>query len=336
MGDSVQLGNVRDFTVQIRDIRDGSIVGTGFIVSKDFLVNRIGVCLQNLGRLGEAIPFHERSIRMGLDKGDWHNASIDNRNLARIQVERGELSAADTAARDALTLSRRATNQVDERNSLAWLGWVAHLRGSLVDADTHFAQAEDLTRQIDRGDRHLSALSGVQYARHLLRTGRAPEASEVTGYNLESCRDRNYTENVSLCHSLLGELAALADRPEEAREKHDEAVRIARSISVRPVLIDVLSVRGRWAARQGATSAALDDLEEALDFAAAGGFTLLEADIHVGFAWAHFKAGNQTLARSEAEYARRMSAQSGYYWGRIDATELLTSLPHLETSPRPS
>ena len=47
----------------------------------------------------------------GLEMDDWHNASIDNQNLANLQIALGELDAGAEAAREALRLARKAENQ---------------------------------------------------------------------------------------------------------------------------------------------------------------------------------------------------------------------------------
>ena len=73
-------------------------------------------------------------------------------------------------------------------------------------------------------------------------------------------------------------------------------------------------------------AAALSDLNEALEYARAGGYRLYEADIRIGLAWAHFAAGNDNRARDEAEYALQMSQEMGYHWGIVDAKEVLAKL----------
>ena len=53
---------------------------------------------------------------------------------------------------------------------------------------------------------------------------------------------------------------------------------------------------------------------------------MYEADIRVAPAWAHLTAGNKRSAQEEAEYARQMSKEMSYYWGKIDADEVLSAL----------
>jgi tetratricopeptide (TPR) repeat protein len=113
-----------------------------------FLLNRVGVCLANLGRLAEATGFYERSIVRVLAKEDWHNASIDYRNLTAIYLDQGALGHAADSAHKALTLSCRVKNQDDECKSLAWVAWVAHLCDRLDNASTFFSDIEAFIGQI--------------------------------------------------------------------------------------------------------------------------------------------------------------------------------------------
>jgi tetratricopeptide (TPR) repeat protein len=132
---------------------------------------------------------------------------------------------------------------------------------------------------------------------------------------------------LSLCHRVLGDLDADAGQREKARGHYDEAVKIARSITHRPALIEALLARGRWTARHLKDSpAAFSDLNEALDYAVDGEYRIYEADIHVAFAWANLAAGDHSKARAEAERARHMSAQMEYHWGQVDAAEVLKAL----------
>jgi tetratricopeptide (TPR) repeat protein len=279
--------------------------------------------LSNLGRLAEATRFHERSIVRVLAEEDWHNTSIDYRNLTSIHLDLGALGDAADAAHKALTLSCRAKDLSDEYKSLAWVAWVAHLCGRLDNASTFFSKAKSLWRRIDSANQHLVSVAGIQHATHLLRRNRAEEAHQVTTFNLGVVIKVGYIENICLCHSLLGDLAAFAGRHEEARENYNQAVQIARNkIAVRYVLIAVLAARGRWAARR--REPALSDLEEALDYAIVGGYSLYEADIRVGLAWAYHAAGDAARAWSEVQRTQQMSAKMGYHWGQADARDVST------------
>ena len=287
----------------------------------------VGLCLMNLGRLSKAAPFHERKNAIALDMEDWQNASIGYQNLAELHAHLGALAASADAAREALALARRAGNKVEEKDSLAYGAWAAHLRGDLETAGAAFQQAEALEREIDSTVRYLYSLRGINHADHLRRTGDADYARRITEANLEICERNRWPDDLSRCHRVLGDLDADAGQHESAHKHYDQALKITRGITRRDVLIEALLARGRWAARHlQDTPAEFSDLNEALGYAVDGGYRIYEADIRVALAWAHLAAGEPDRARQEAERAQRMSADMGYHWGQVDTAEVLAAL----------
>ncbi len=315
--------------------------------AKSWILNEVGLCLMSLGRLGEAAPFYERYVARNIDAEDWHNASIGYRNLAGLHAYLGALEWSAEAAREALALARRAENKRDERDSLAYRAWAAHLRGDLDTASAAFQQAEALERETVPGRQYLSRIGGIRHADHLQRAGQAGYARRVTEANLEYCERNRWLFLVSMCHRVLGDLDADPSTGSgqaghrSARAHYDEALRIARAITYRPALIEALLARGRWAARCAfqtsgvsqtpevsvsvSASAAFNDLNEALGYAVDGGYRRYEADVRVALAWAHLAAGDAARAREEAERAHQMSAGMGYHWGQVDAAEVLAA-----------
>lgn len=294
-----------------------------------WILNAIGFCLMNLGRLAEASPFYERVAKANIEAEDWDNTSISYQNLAALYDYLGDLSASANAAESALTYARRIDNEQqkrqNERNSLAYQGWTAHLQGNLDAAQAAFQQADQLEQQIDPGKQYLYSLLGIQHAEYLRRRGDLDYARRITEANQVICKRNHWQNTLSLCHRLLGDLDA-ADNPPKAQEHYNEALRIARSISKKDVLIGALLARGRWAARRGEGTAAASDLEEALSYAVEGGYRIHEADIRVALAWMYQKAGKGDAAQREARQVQQMSQKMGYYWGQQDAAEILAAL----------
>jgi tetratricopeptide (TPR) repeat protein len=326
-----------------------------------WILNDVGFCLMNLGRLREATPFYERAINIMLEMEDWRNASTGYRNLAALHISLGELGAAAEAADRALALAQRAENKKDERNSLLWQAWAAHLNGEWRVAGEAFQQAEALEQEIDSSVQYLYSLRGVQHADHLRRTSgsstalrqaqdgsseQVDYARRVTEANLAICERSRWPDDTSRCRRVLGDLDAQEGNHPDAREHYDRAVSIARGISHRPALIEALLGRGRWAAKGAAetsevfakhsepgrgaetseVSRAFNDLDEALGYATAGGYRRYEADIRVALAWAHLAAGDTAKARAEARRALQLSGEMGYHWGQVDAEEVLGEL----------
>ena len=277
--------------------------------------------MKNLGRLAAALPLYQRAKEITLSREDWDNASTNYRNLADLYVDLGQIAASADAARDFLTLARRAENKEGERYSLAHQAWVAYLQGDLETAGALFQEA--LEREINPDKRYLYAEVGIWHADCLRRSHDPGYARQVTEANLEACQRDRWLDTISLCHRVLGDLDADAGEHESARKHYNEALKIARGISEQEALIEALLGRGRWAARQGELEIAAQDLEEALSYAVAGGYRIYEADIRVGLAWLHLAEGNRSAAREQAERAQRASEEMGYHWGQVDAAEVL-------------
>lgn len=291
-----------------------------------FILNEVGVCLMALGRLNETAPFYERAKAIRLSGEDWRNASIDCRNLAELHTHRGALTASAEAASLALHYAQWAANKQDERDSRTDQAWSAHLRGLLAEANTAFGQAESLEREINSAMRYLYGLRGTQHAAYLRRSGQADYARRVTEANRAICQEYHLISDLSRCHRILGNLEADVGEHETARAHYNEALSIARGISVRDTLIEALLARGRWSARRGEVAAARADLDEALTYALAGSYRIYEADLRVALAWAYQAAGDPASARAEAIRAQSMSAEMGYHWGQLDAAEVLAAL----------
>ena len=189
-----------------------------------------------------------------------------------------------------------------------------------------------LEQEIDPTIHYLYATKGIQHTSHLLRTGDVDYACRVAEANLQICESQHWTFLVSHCQRILGDLDTDAGQYTSAHTHYDNALEIARSISVRDVLIEALLARGRWYARymKDATSA-FNDLNEALGYAVEGGYRIYEADIRVALAWAGIVDSGQgsvdrEKAKMEAERALRMSEEMGYYWGKVDAEKVLKEI----------
>ena len=291
---------------------------------KKLILDEMALCLTNLGRLTEALPFHERSIVLSLRANDWSSASSIYRSLADIHSQLGALDASAKASREALALALRTEDRGAQRNSLYRQAWAAHLYGDLKTAGLVFRQAERLEKELNSSVRFLYGLRSIKHACHLLRNGRTGYARRVTVANLEICKQNQWYNSLSLCHAVLGDLESDSGHHQVARAHYDEAVRIAQDLGTRDILTDVLLARGRWFARQMKNPAdAFHDLYQALACAALCGCRIHEADVRTALAWAHLAAENPSAARAEAERALHLSIDMSYHWGQVDAKEVL-------------
>jgi tetratricopeptide (TPR) repeat protein len=298
---------------------------------QSFILNEVGFCLVNLGRLHDAASFYERAKAMGADLGDHDNASRGYQNLARLYNELGELAQMAESAQKALDEARQVADdrerKEDERNVNSWLAWANHLRGAVAQAAAHFKAAETLEIEYDSRKQFLYGIRGIQHADHLRRTGDSHYARRVTEANLEICKRNSWTHQISQCHRVLGDLDADAGKHDTAQAHYEQAIALAGQVDKVDVKIQAFLARGRWYAKHMHNAeSAFHDLDTALALALRGGYRIYEADIRVARAWAFKAQGENNQARSEAYIARGMSADMGYHWGKVDADEVLASL----------
>jgi tetratricopeptide (TPR) repeat protein len=321
---------------------------------KAFILNAIALCLMSLGRLSEAPPFYERSSKICLAQSDWGNASTGYQNLAGLYAYLGDLAESAESAREAIALSDRAENKIYRRNSLAYLAYAEFLQGNGTIAGESFQQAEVLELEIDSSKQYLYSQRGIRHVEYLLRYGEADYARRVSEANLEICEENHFVKSVSQCHRVLGDLDI------DPQFHYAEALKIARSISHRPSPIEALLGYGRWLLGLGLIPIsqevlqaishsqteqcymlslrtnenprdendlvlARQYLDEALTYATTSGYRIYETDLRIALAWLHWREGDLTTARREADRAKRASEEMGYFWGRVDASNLITN-----------
>ncbi|WP_271254642.1 S1 family peptidase [Pseudanabaena sp. Chao 1811] len=322
---------------------------------KAFILNAIALCLMSLGRLREATPFYERKLPLNFAQSDWKNASMGYQNLAGLYTYLGGLTAIAESAREAIVLSDRAENKDYKSHSLAYLAYAAFLQGDGTTAGESFQQAEALDYEIYPSKQYLYSLWGIQHAEYLLRYGEADYARRVTEANLEICKQNNWLDKISQSHRVLGDLGI------DPQVHYAEALKIARSISLRAVLIEALLGYGRWLVGLGLIPISQDVLQailhsqteqcymlslrtnenprnendlvlarqyldEALTYATTSGYRIYEANLRIALAWLHWREGDRITARREADRAKRASDEMGYFWGRVDSAALITRI----------
>lgn len=292
-----------------------------------FLLNAVGLCLMSLGHLREAVPYFERKNKIALEMQDWKNLSNGYQNLAELHAHLGALEASAEAARQALDLARKAGDKDGEVKTLSYQGRNFSLKGEIENANTAFEKAWVLEKEDDPSVSCLSRNPGLWYAEHLLLIKQIKESRLLAVSNLEYCGKYHWDFLVSNCHLVLGDLDSDAGNHVSARAHYESALKIARSIQDRGVLIEALLARGRFFAKHlKDANAASSDLNEALSYCVESGYRIYEADVRVALAWANLAVSDQQSAKAEAERALQMSNEMGYHWGRVDAEEVLKNV----------
>jgi tetratricopeptide (TPR) repeat protein len=286
-----------------------------------FLVNRLGVCRMNLGRLREAVGLFEEAISIAVEAGNLAGelASLENRIEAESYL--GRLASARRRAEDAVRIAGELNDPKEIRDSLAYSGHIADATGELGLATQQFERAEALQASIDPECPRLTSLYGIWHAHHLFHTGNLTAARGLAEYLLDHARSERRLDDISMSWRVLGDIAAAEHADREAAKCFDEAVRGARAISELTVLLEALLARGRWAA--GLPDAdATADLNEALNLARGGCYKPSEARIRLGRARVFAANGNRTSAEAELARALELAQETNYYWALKEADSL--------------
>jgi tetratricopeptide (TPR) repeat protein len=311
---------------------------------KTIILENVGFCMMSLGLLNKALSFYERANVISRAITDWQTLSNGYQNLARLYLHLGELESGENAAREGLKVADRIRDHSQhkpknrlklesKRNSMCWMAWAHHLKGNIEEARSYFREAEAQNRNIYKEDiflKYLTGFRGIQHADHLRRDGKTRYAQLVIGANMLDCRTSHELPQISRCHRLIGDFETTKEHLEKALENYNTALRVAESIFRNDILIEALLARGRLYGRHMSNApAAFKDLDDALEHAILGGYRIYEVDIRIGIAWAYFVACERDKARTEAEHAKQMSNDMGYYWGNKDAEELLDKLDQI-------
>lgn len=300
--------------IQIRDL------GT-----RVWALNQLGYCLMCLGRLHEAEIFFNRAAESSIEGQVWSYASGIYTNLADLYIHLGKLDKSIEASGQAHELSRK--KRISKLKPLAFQGTAYYLFGKLKPAGETFAKAEVLERKLNSSARYLYGLRGIQHANYLRRAGNIDGAHRITEANLQIVGRNHVTKDISMCHRVLGDLEFDLNNHKSARIHYESALKIARSISHRAVLIEALLARGRFYGKMPEVletfGSAQSDLNEALNYAVESGYRIYEADIRVALGWAYLAEGKKDKARESAQRALQMSEEMKYHWGKVDAKEVL-------------
>ena len=318
------LGLLREFFPNKDVCQDPQVSN---LANQRFIFNEIGFCTMNVAKLREAEHFYQKALTISVDQQNWHNASISSNNLAIMHAQLGEFDYASDIANQAIEYAQRVADNLkqvkDKRNALSRRAWIQHLQGNLDEATKDFEAAAGLHRQVDLENPFPYTKSGVWYAEHLRRLGDFESARQIIEENLKVCIDRDWRDDISRCHRVLGNLDEDSNQKYSAQSHYDEALKIAQGIGFREVLIEALLSKGLWAIQQEDLDQGEALLREGLNYIYRSGAKLYEIHGRLGLAWSQLKRGNRDSAVREAERVLRLAEEKKYFWGLKDAQTLL-------------
>jgi tetratricopeptide (TPR) repeat protein len=295
------------------------------IKKQRFIVNRLGVCRMNLGRLREAETMYHRGVTIAVEAEMLREQLYGSENLVEVSSYLGFLKNASIHGDNAVRLAEELNEPEELRDALAYRAWIFHLRGNLEKAEADFAKAEELQVGIDPDKPYLWSLYGIWHADHLRLTDNLDKAEANIKRILKDSEEGRALDDISQCRRLLGDIASARADHDAARQDYAEALKLARNMSETTVLLEALLARGRWAAI-AFPEEARSDLDEALYYARGGSYGLYEADARIGLARLEKSEGNKDRALKEAQRAGELATKFRYFWAEREAGALVTEL----------
>jgi tetratricopeptide (TPR) repeat protein len=285
------------------------------------LLNDAGLALLCTGRPKEAEEPFLTAIKMSIDEEDWENASRAHGNLAELQFRTGELKSALESAKKALDAAKKTNSDYHIMISKAYLGWILHLVGKDKEVEKLLEEAD--AHSIKISGHRFYGLAGVQYADFLIAMKRIDEAFELTKQNIVFCQREIWTNSSSRCHRCLGALERITGNHEEAENRLQKALEIARTVGMPGLEIEALLEFGRLHRDTGRLEDAIDDCNKVLTLCERTGFKLYEPDAEVILGKAYLAKGKTEKAETFALSSYEKAIGMKYRWPEGDAAHLL-------------
>ncbi|MBF0612994.1 MAG: hypothetical protein HQL55_17885 [Magnetococcales bacterium] len=250
------------------------------VTARSVLVATASFLLMSIGRLNEAIEPQKVSMRMDEKASDWANASRSAQNLTNIFLLLGRLSEAWEAARQGVGFALKVDNRlIEEKDSHASLGRVAHMQGRIEDAKSAFQQAKNLESLCNNVGEYYSIQGFINDIFLIEQAGTIKERTEILDneiYHKVSLYDNR--QKTAFCQLITGIVMASLDDVREALSDLRLAVMNIRLAGTNNYLPMILLSHAQVLHRHGDLVQAKKQLNEAQEIAERGEMRLYLAD----------------------------------------------------------
>jgi tetratricopeptide (TPR) repeat protein len=258
-----------------------------------FVLGEAGFNLRAQARLQEALATMRAARQMDELGQRWRGAAQIASNQSETELLLGEVAAAVATAENSVTLADRACDPDSRLVNRTTQADALHAAGEREKALRLFAEAEWRQRKSQPGHPFLISLRGYQYCDLLFSLGRAAEARDRAGQNLDKMGRRYLILGAALDtltlgrshHALalqsLGNGASPQTRRDDARAalaKLDPAVEGVRAVGSNEFIPRGLIARAAFRRALGDWGRAARDLDEAEEIAEPGPMRLFLCD----------------------------------------------------------
>jgi tetratricopeptide (TPR) repeat protein len=313
-----------------------------FVPNDDFSFLEPHLSIRHRSKLGTALGLFARSLGdlararrafMGcwfLDENasDWANGSIDNMNLAEVELCAGRFERGSENSRNAHSLAERAKASVQILKSLSYRAALQATLGDTTASAADFQSATELER------RSLYSLQGIWEADSKVLGGDRPGALIQTQANLDTCRRNSWNDDICRCNSLLARLL-LPDDPAQSAQHLQDAREFAERSGEVELQLRCFHSACELQRHLGDYPQAITEADAGILLADTCGFGKFSIDLRLALAETYIDAGDAQKALQNARKALDLSEHPDcqYAWGKADGLHFC-GLAHLRLGER--
>ncbi len=295
---------------------------------KGYTLNALAMGYVAIGQPGGAIPLLRRSNEIDSAQKDDKNLSVGLGNLSDALRLSGALREAESAARQALLITRTTEDRFKEGVILYLLGVALAACGIVEESDA--ALRRSLRIWIAQSDRQSEGVVNAYLAQRALWVGDFADACKLADRAWELAHDLKYERDFIRAARVQGAAAlGLGDFP-VAEERLHHALTRARQVNLAEEELPALIALAEMRRREGRLPEARELLDDVWDGAERGPYPLENADALNVLAQIERDAGRTAQAIDAATQAYPLAWCDGppyaYHWGLVAAQKHLTEL----------
>ncbi len=168
---------------------------------------------QQIGRLDDALAYHERAIKISRDLGSREFEGVQVGNIANLYFRQGRLAEAEAAHESALAIHREQGNRKNEAVTLGNLAGVLQKLGRMEEAERLFEQSISLLKQ--SGELRSYAIAMANFGNFLADGMRLEQSRRVLTEALRLVRESGNHRFEGNVQGSLGLLYCMLGQPHE-------------------------------------------------------------------------------------------------------------------------
>lgn len=268
-----------------------------------------GLSLHRLGDLGGAEKVYLEALGIAQKLGSASGIAVQNGNLGRLYLDRGELDRALGYLEKSRTQFSEVEDPLLKSRVLYHIGLILSTRGDLDSATERFQEVVEISRRV--GSRLDEARALTELGTVLARRGRLGEARRHADNAVQLLNDERYPSVAAMALAASADVHARLGALDQARQRFDRALELERKAGDRIGIARVLGARARLALREGDLARSRREAEEELRLSRETGARAAETEALRTLGGVDLAAGELAQARASLAMALRIGTAAG-------------------------